>query len=135
MKKILIGLTLVGLVTSGVIYIMYNKPHRDPATEKSIPISSIELFRNFEEDEAQANKLYLDKVLEISGKITEITANQDLTPIIVLETENMVFGIRCTMNDSEITKVQVGEFVTIKGICTGFLSDVVVTNAIVVKNN
>lgn len=94
----------------------------------------MELFRIFEEDEAQANKLYLDKVLEISGKITEITANQDMTPIIVLETENMVFGIRCTMNDSE-TKVQVGEAVTIKGICTGYLSDVVITNAIVIKNN
>jgi tRNA_anti-like len=134
MKKILIGLILVSLVTFGVIYVMYNKPHRDPATEKSIPVSSMELFRSFEEDEAQANKRYLDKVLEISGKITEVTANQDMTPIIVLETENMVFGIRCTMNDSE-TKVQVGEVVTIKGICTGYLSDVVITNAIIIENN
>jgi len=134
MKKILIGLILVGLVTSGVIYVMYNKPHRDPATEKSISVSSMELFRSFEEDEALANKLYLDKVLEISGKISEITANQDMTPIIVLETENMVFGIRCTMNESE-TKVKVGETVTIKGICTGYLSDVVITNAIIIKNN
>jgi tRNA_anti-like len=134
MKKILIGVILVGLVTSAVIYVLYNKPHRDPATEKSIPVSSIELFRSFEEDEVQANKLYLDKVLEISGKITEITANQDLTPIIVLETENMVFGIRCTMNDSE-TKVRVGESITVRGICTGYLSDVIITNAIIVKNN
>jgi hypothetical protein len=38
------------------------------------------------------------------------------------------------MNDSE-TKVQVGEVVTIKGICTGYLSDVVITNAIIIENN
>lgn len=134
MRKIVIGIILIGLAACVVIYTMYNKPHRDPSSEKSIPVSSIELFRSFEENEAQANQLYLDKVLEISGKITEITANQDLMPIIVLETENMVFGIRCTMTHSE-AKVQVGESVTIKGICTGYLSDVIITNAILVNNN
>jgi len=134
MKRVLIGVILIGLVVSGVIYMMYNKPHRNPESEKSTPISAIDLFRSFEEDEPLANKLYLDKVLEITGKVSEITANQNMTPIIVLETENLVFGVRCTMDHAEVT-VQAGEVVTLKGICTGFLSDVIITNASIVKNN
>ncbi len=134
MKKISIGIILLGLVASVVIYKMYNKPHRDPENEKTIPVSANDLFRSFEEDEAHANTLYLDKVLEITGNISEITANQNMTPIIVLETENMAFGVRCTMDNAE-TKVQAGETITIKGICTGYLSDVIITNAIIVKTN
>jgi len=134
MKKISIGIILIALVASVVIYTMYNKPHRDPKKEKSIPVSATALFHSFEEDEINANTLYLDKVLEITGNVSEVTANQNLTPIIVLETENMVFGIRCTMDNAE-SKVKAGETVTIKGICTGYLSDVIITNATIVKNN
>lgn len=134
MKKILIGILLVLAVTCGVAYLMYNKPHRDAATEVSIKVSSTELFRSFESNEAESNKLYLDKVLEINGKIIEVTANQNGMPVVALETENILFGVRCTMkNVGDIGKV--GESVTIKGICTGYLSDVIITNAIEVELN
>ncbi len=132
MKKILIGIILVGVVTCCVIYLMYNKPHRDPATEKSIGVTAVDLFRDFENNEIEANTRYLDKVVEISGKVTEITANQDLMPIIVLETENTFFGVRCTLNNPEI-KAQIGETIILKGVCTGYLSDVIITDATIVN--
>lgn len=134
MKKIGLTIIIIGLVASAVVYKLYNKPHRDPKNEESIPVSAMDLFRSFEEDEAKANTLYLDRVLEITGIISEITANQNMTPIIVLETENIAFGVRCTMDTVE-ANVLVGETVTIKGICTGYLSDVIITNAIIVKTN
>ncbi len=133
MKKISLAIIIVGIVASVVIYKLYNKPHRDPKNEESIPVSAIDLFRSFEEDETKANALYLDKVLEITGNITEISANQNLTPIIVLETENTFFGVRCTMADKEI-KVHVGETILVKGICTGYLSDVIITDASIMKS-
>ena len=134
MKKILIGIGLLVVVISGVAYFMYNKPHRDPAIEKSIKISSTDLFKRFEENEAEANKLYLDKVLEVTGKITEVTSNQNVMSVVALETENMMFGVRCTMEKTD-SETEVGETITIKGICTGYLSDVIITNAIKVEGN
>ncbi len=134
MKIILIGTLLFAVVTCGVIYFIFNKPHRDPASEISIQISSEELFKSYETNEAEANMLYLDKVLEVSGKIIEITSNQDHVPIIVLETENTFFGVRCTMQNSPLKEVK-GETITIRGICTGYLSDVIITNAIVNTKN
>jgi hypothetical protein len=134
MKKVLIGILFVLVVTFGVVYILYNKPHRDPATEKSIKVSSIELFKAFESNEVEANKLYLDKVLEVNGIIAEVTSNQNGMPVLALETENILFGVRCTMNSAE-TDAKVGETVIIKGVCTGYLSDVIITNAIKVEVN
>jgi hypothetical protein len=133
MKKGLIGILFAVVAVCIVLYLMYNKPHRDPATEQSIKVSSIELFKAFENNEMEANKLYLDKVLEVGGKITEVSANQNGMPVLALETENILFGVRCTMSNTT-SDVEVGETVTIKGICTGYLSDVIITNAIRVEN-
>ncbi len=132
MKKILTGIILFGVVVSGVIYRMYNKPHRDPSTESSIQITAADLFRSYETNESEANGLYLDNVLEVSGKITEITTNQQSIPVIVLETENPMFTVRCTMENPEIP-VNVGDAVKIKGICTGYLSDVIIVKGMIVE--
>jgi len=128
---IIVALLLI-LSVVWIVFSTYNKPHRDPLSEESIKISATELFHSYENDEAAANGLYLDKVLEISGKISEITTNQELIPIVALETENPMFGIRCTMEDATINS-KLGDSVTIKGICTGYLSDVIIIKAILVK--
>ncbi|MDZ7649464.1 MAG: hypothetical protein U5K54_21195 [Cytophagales bacterium] len=132
MKIILIGVLFFVMVIGGATYYIYNKPHRDPSSEISIKISSEELFNSYEANEAEANRLYLDKVVEVSGKIVEITFNQDQIPIIVLETADNFFGVRCTMKNLPLHSV-VGETITVTGICTGYLSDVIITNAIVNK--
>jgi len=128
-KSIVIVVLILCLSAAWVIYRMYNKPHRDPLAEASIKISATELFQNYENDETTANGHYLDKVLEVSGKIAEITTNQELIPIVVLETDNPMFGVRCTM-ENPIVNAQVGDSVTIKGICTGYLSDVIITRSV-----
>jgi len=131
-KSYIIIIVLLALSAVWVVFRMYNKPHRDPLSEASIKISATELFRSYENDEVAANKLYLDKVLEVSGKVTEVTINQELIPIIALETENPMFGVRCTMESTTIN-AKPGDTVSIKGICTGYLSDVVIIKATLVE--
>lgn len=131
MKKVFAIILFAGVGAAIVFYILYNKPHRNPANEASIQLSAEELFDNFNKDETNANTQYLDKVLEVKGKVLEVTTNQDQTTVIILETNDPIFGIRCTMNSKVV--VDVNDYVTVKGICTGFLSDVVLTNALLVK--
>ncbi len=131
-KSYIIIILLLILSVVWVVFRMYNKPHRDPLSESSIKISATELFRSYESDEATANGLYLDKVVEITGKIAEITTNQEMIPIVALETENPMFGIRCTMVGPTIN-AKPGDSVTIKGICTGYLSDVVIIKSTIVE--
>jgi hypothetical protein len=132
MKKILGVALFFALAAIFIVYTLYNKPHRNPANEATIQINSNELFDKFHTDESNANALYLNKVLEVKGKILEITTNHDQATVIVLETNDPVFGIRCSMNSS--TNARVADLVIVQGICTGFLSDVIITNAFLKEN-
>ena len=132
-KRTLFLIAAVGIVVMiFVAYRMYTKPHRSMKREKGIEVSAVQLFDAFAQNEASANATYLDKVLEVTGKVSEIGINLDKKPIIMLETNDMFFGIRCTMADS-LLAIEPGSTVTIKGICTGYLSDVVLTSGIIVE--
>lgn len=120
------------LVLAIVAYRMYNKPHRDPSSELALAINANDLFHQYEKNEEAANSKYLDKILEINGKISEVTINQDSLPVIVLGSDNPLFGVRCTMPNSTST-YSTGDYVTIKGICTGYLSDVIIVKGTLVN--
>jgi hypothetical protein len=128
-KVIIIGLAFVcALVLIG--YSLYNKSHRSVNDEEAIPITAVSLFNAFETNEENANKIYLDKVIEVSGVVSEIITNQSGKPVIILSTDNPVFGINCTM-ESSIEPIQIGSTISITGICTGYLSDVILTRGII----
>jgi hypothetical protein len=131
-KTIVIIFLLLILAGSWIAYRMYNKPPRDPTTESSTKITAVDLFRSYETNEEEANGRYLDKVLEVSGKVIEITNNQENFPVIILETDNPMFAVRCTMEKAGAF-ANVGDTVKIKGICTGYLSDVIVIKGTIVE--
>lgn len=120
------------LVISFSVYLTYNKPHRNPEDEQGIAISATELLRQFQLNEDSANLLYLDKTVVVSGKIVNITHNQENIPVVMLAAEGDGFGVQCTMQDSK-ANLKKNEFVTLKGICKGFLSDVIITNTSVAQ--
>jgi hypothetical protein len=135
MKKVLALLLLVTIIVGSLIaYMHYNKPHRNPANEAAIKVSAAELFKLYENDETKANESFLDKTLEITGTVGEITFNQEKKPIVMLQTENTFFGVRCTMLDNVIS-AEPGQTITLRGICTGYLSDVVIIQATIINDS
>lgn len=129
-KLIVTGFILIGL-TAIVAYKIYNKPHRNVADEKAVRVDAAVLFDEFAADEQTANLRYLDKALEVTGTVSQMLINQDGGTVLILKTNDPLFGISCTMAGP--VTVQPGMQVTIKGICTGYLSDVVMTNGILMK--
>ncbi|HEX8038391.1 MAG TPA: hypothetical protein VF490_04550 [Chryseosolibacter sp.] len=133
-RAIVIGSLVVFTLGSVVAYRLYNKPHR--SVEKESPYASMsayELFSAFETNEAEANIRYLDKVIEVDGTVSEILSNQDGESVLLLKTGDPLFGISCTIKGG-IANVKPGMPVTVKGICTGYLSDVVLTDGLLVGN-
>jgi len=53
----------------------------------------------------------------------------------VLDTGDPMYGIACTLITIEPAtgNVKPGEKITVKGICTGYLSDVVLTNSCLIN--
>jgi hypothetical protein len=106
-KKVIIISVLLIAGYFGYKYLYHD--HRDIKNEKaSSTISSVEIVKEFLSDETKANTKYLDKTVEISGKVASISEKE-----IVLD--DKVFGIL-----SEKQDVKVGDNLKLKGRLIGF---------------
>ncbi|NCU03111.1 MAG: hypothetical protein GXC73_03915 [Chitinophagaceae bacterium] len=127
MKKRFYFLLLFLLITISislvVIYYAWNKPHEDIEHSSGIQLTATDLFRAFSEQEKQATEKYSGKVLEVTGIVSAVTVNQQGNSIISLQSDDLMFGINCTMEKA--TTVKKGSTVTIKGLCSGFTTDVI----------
>ena len=135
--KILLLLAVIALVAgSAVAYWIFNKPHRDVSTEKGVQLTAQKLFESFVANEAAANKLYLDKAIELSGEVLEVTTNQEGKTVVNFKTSDALFVINCTFKTNP-GALKVGENITFKGICTGYIPDanVVINEGILIKKN
>jgi len=130
MKKFLL-IALSFLLASALIgYLMFFKEHRDIAAENAdFTITADELYAAYEADEKASNAKYLDKVIQISGKVVETKQNKEGLHKAVLEAKDaMIGGISVTMAKDKNQPLIKGENVTLKCRCTGKLMDVVLLN-------
>ncbi len=124
---------LVALGTS----IIMNAPK---ATVQKKPIdftlSATELFQEYSENQAVADKKFIDQVIQISGQIFEISTDQQGATVFLLSTGENEAGVLCTLELSESDKVsgkKVGDSISLKGVCTGMLMEVVLNRCRVVE--
>lgn len=134
---VIILILIISLIGTFVYTAVYNKPHID--VSKSAPNISIEssvLLDDFLNDETQANSKYLDQIIQVNGLISEITANKDGNGIITLSNENSIGSIICHLSTEESKKIsdlKKGQNISIKGICTGYLMDVILVKCVIVN--
>ena len=119
---------LLLLVAISAWYV-FLKPGRNIQHEKTINVNAAAVYQAYLEDEKKANLLYLDKALTVTGKISEVKTNQQGQQVIVLETNDPIFGVVCTM--SKPIDVSAGKEIKIKGFCTGYATDVVLRDCII----
>jgi tRNA_anti-like len=134
-KKKIIRFTLLSIliivVAGGFVgYKMWTKPHRNVDAATSIPVAAAQLAVAYETNEPFANSQYLDKVLKVRGTISSISKNQKGEPVVTLTGTDMS-GVICTLEGAAPTEITTGTSVNIKGICTGYLTDVVLVRCIV----
>ena len=118
------------VILAGVILYLYNKPSRNVAGENGIPVTATELYKKFTSNEPQANQTYLNKVLEVRGQVLEVKNTQHAGKVVVLNTGDPMFGVACTLDTKQTAEkaFKPGEQIVVKGVCTGYLSDVVLTH-------
>ena len=127
---IILIIFIVGGFTVG--YIIWNKPQRKVENEKGIEVTSAQLVKDYQANEAEANKKYLDKAIQVSGTVSDIKNNQDGNSTIMLASDDVFAGVLCTLKEKPVN-VTSGATITIKGICSGMLSDVRLREAVIVK--
>ncbi len=134
MKKLIIAGGVVFLTVAFAIFFVYNKPHRSTdKVDESVDAGA--LLMAFDESEEEANQRFLDKVIEVKGKVKEVI-EQENSYILMLGEEGSFNGISCTLDqeqDSVAFGLKAGDEVVVRGICTGFLLDVVLVNCRVIS--
>lgn len=132
-KKLLAAVVFLAIAGGFAAYRMYNKPHQDISSAQSIAqLDALTLLQAFKDDETNANVKYLDKVITLSGKIAKVQKEQNLISV-QLETDDPMSTIICNFDPfAKHTRLDFkeGELITIKGLCSGYLSDVVVDRCV-----
>ena len=131
-RKILTIFTVLILAGIGYGLYVWNKPHRDVKNEQAIVISAEAIFDSFTVNEKRADELYLNKAIQVKGEVAEFKKNQDGQAVVYLKTTDPVFGVNCTFKEDP-GLLEKGTTVTFKGICTGYLSDVIINQGIIIK--
>ncbi len=126
MKKLILLLVLLALGLGAYYGLSEYNRGLEAADKVDFSLSCQELFSAFENDENAANAKYLDKVVEISGTVQEVSTNKEGKVTVTLD-GGMLFGVTCEMFDKNVNKQKFakGNKIKLKGICTGYLSDVV----------
>jgi hypothetical protein len=96
---------------------LWNKPHIKAEDVKGIKIDAFGLAKEYNVNEKAADAKYLNKVIEVSGTVTEVDSNQDGGIMVILQTADPTAGVQCSMRDKGLN-ISKGP-VTIKGFCSG----------------
>jgi hypothetical protein len=118
----------IGAILAALYY--YNLKSSDLAKVRpDFVITATALQKAFENNEAEASAKYIKKILEITGKIASVKPAGNGVITISLVTESNLSSVICTfpaVKDTSIFKV--GEDITLRGECSGFLMDVLLNN-------
>ena len=125
-KVFLIIILLVTVIAVWYAYAEYNRTNDDLShAQVSTTISATALLTAFENDSANAVKLYRDKVIAVTGAIKKIEAESN-PAIIFLGDAAQMSSIQCSMDSTNATayaQLKSGDAVTLKGLVSGFRTD------------
>ncbi len=139
--KIILIIVVVGLVSGlSTVYYVFNKPHRNVEGEAPAYImDAAALYNEYSKNETTANEKFGDKIIQVSGKIVELSKNGYEISIVL---NDEMEGVNCMLdsmtidrNKSFIDNLKTGDDITLKGKCDGFdmIMGVVLTRCFIIN--
>lgn len=137
MKKIIIIILILAAAAGSYGYYMYKKPRAGAAAMKTAyVIDANSFFSEYTSDENAANTKYLGKAIEVTGTIRSIDTDDRGTMNLAIETGDMG-AVNCQFEKKDqMPSMTAGSRVRVKGVCSGFLLDVVLVDCeLIIENN
>lgn len=137
-KKIILAFIIILFSGIGTGLYYYYKPVESLKNKKAdITVSSEKLFNDFFVNEENANTIYLNKIVNVGGSISDVGKNKDGSVTLTLSAGDAMGSVTCKMElneTAEADQLTKGTMVSINGKCTGYLMDVVMVNCSLTKN-
>ncbi|PQJ78366.1 OB-fold protein [Polaribacter porphyrae] len=93
-------------------------------------IHSNDLLRAYSKNEEKTDTIYTNKIIEVIGTVKEISFLNSRNTVI-LQSNSNTFGVICDVNSAEKEKIKTlkeNQKIIVKGLCKGFLKDVILLN-------
>lgn len=133
---IILGVLIAALFGAIFSYKMYNKPHVNILdADADVIVNSIKILDDFTSDETLANNQYLGKIIAIDGIISSKKI-EDQKGILALKTNDDFGSVLCHLSvtsTKKLSQLEIGQNIKLKGVCTGFLMDVILVNCEIIN--
>jgi hypothetical protein len=133
-KTWLFVVLVIVLLAAVLAVVVVNRPAAGVAEKKAdFSLSAADLIQAFSENEAEADRLYSGKVLEVHGKVKEIISHET-APILIIGNTGGTMNVSCYLQAEKpdpLAEIQEGDDVKVKGICNGMLTDVMLDKAMI----
>ena len=124
------------LIAIGIAFAVWKYTFRKSETsviakKAEIETTAAAILLEYETDEASANFKYLDKIVEVTGTVESIKEDS-LSVTVYLKESDSVAGVICSFDRSsvDLSGLSSGSGARIKGICAGYLIDVVLNKCV-----
>ena len=134
MKKIIFILVILFAIATSFYYytFVYSKTHhRNAQAEASVVITADSLSAAYQADEQKANVKFLNKAVEVTGRILSIDKDQANHTTLLMGKADAFSNVSITLSSTQPITQKVGETITVKGVCTGSLSDVIINEGVI----
>ena len=118
-KYILLTLPVLTALGAIISYKIWNRPHEDIKNAFAVKTNAIALYNTLASDGLNTPSIFINKVVEVSGKVKHVSENQQKQQVILLETNVQDGSVNCTMEEN-IKNIKVGDSILLKGICMGY---------------
>lgn len=132
-NKVFILIVVLLILINIYSYVLPLFSESDKNLENEIPeliLSSNDLINAYRLNEDKSDSIYAGKIIEIFGFVKEVTFLNNRNTII-LNSDSDTFGVICDINPNQKLKIQQlkeHQKIRVKGICKGFLKDVILLN-------
>lgn len=129
-KVALFFVTFIAIAAILAALYLYNLKATDMSKAKpDFILTASALQKAFEDDETKASVTYINKIVEVTGKIASVKPAENNVVSISLVTDSDLSSVICTfpaVNDASVFRT--GDQITLRGECSGFLMDVLLNN-------
>jgi hypothetical protein len=133
-----IALFVVFLIALGgilaALYLYNLKPEDLQKAKPHFTITAADFQKAFEDNEKTASERYINKIIEVSGEIASVRTGEKNSMNVSLKTGSELSSVICTFHSvSDTTNIKPGNQIILRGVCSGFLMDVLLNNCAVIK--
>ena len=121
-KRILIIAAMLLVAGIGIIWYLFTKKYEDTAKVKAeYSLPAAQLIQEFKTNLAVANQRYMEKIVTVTGRVSEIESADTTVNIKMTDTTSgsyVIFAFQ-SQDMKMVKQIQEGDSVSLKGSCSG----------------